>query len=166
MHNPHRQESGSILVSILVIMIFLTMTVMSLAVVSQTNITRATQRIYLLQAQYAAESGADAVVAYLNSSSGSYADSGTEKLLYTYAPNYRATYQATVTDDPLDANKKTVQSIGRVYQPATATTPRHTCGRARPWLLGLERTALLRARKSGLRSSGKGSPPGVASSGK
>lgn len=125
MHNS-RQESGSILVSILIIMIFLTMTVLSLAVVSQTNITRATQRIYLLQAQYAAESGADAVVAYLNSSSGSYADSGTEKTLYTYDPNYRATYQATVTDDPADANKKNVHSIGRVYQPASATTARFT----------------------------------------
>lgn len=121
-----RQESGSILVSILVIMIFLTMTVLSLAVVSQTNLTRAAQRIYLLQAQYAAESGADVVVAYLNSSAGSYAASGTEKELFTYAPNYRATYQATVVNDPSDANKKTVQSIGRVYQPATAATPRHT----------------------------------------
>lgn len=126
MRNIRRQESGSILVSILVIMIFLTMTVMSLAVVSQTNLTRAAQRIYLLQAQYAAESGADVVVAYLNSSAGSYADSGTEKELFTYASNYRATYQATIVDDPSDANKKTVQSIGRVYQPATATTPRHT----------------------------------------
>ena len=65
MRNIVRNESGSILVSILVIMIFLTITVLSLAVVSQTNITRATQRIFLLQAQYAAESGADAVVAYL-----------------------------------------------------------------------------------------------------
>lgn len=126
MLNARNKESGSILVSILVIMIFLTMTVMSLAVVSQTNITRANQRIYLLQAQYAAESGADAVVAYLNSSSGAYTASGTEKLLYTYAPNYRATYQATVTDDPADANKKSVHSIGRVYQPATATSPRFT----------------------------------------
>lgn len=126
MRNIDKNESGSILVSILVIMIFLTMTVLSLAVVSQTNITRATQRIYLLQAQYAAESGADAVVAYLNSSSGSYSESGTEKLLYTYAPNYRATYQATITDDPADANKKTVHTVGRVYQPATATTARFT----------------------------------------
>lgn len=125
MRRSFNQQSGSILVSILVIMIFLTMTVMSLAVVSESNITRASQRIYLLQAQYAAESGADAVVAYLNSSAGAYADSGTEKELFTYAPTYRATYQATVSDTA-DANKKTISTIGRVYQPSTATTPKFT----------------------------------------
>lgn len=126
MHNTQTTQSGSVLVSILVIMIFLTMTVMSLAVISQTNMTRATQRIYLLQAQYAAESGADAVVAYLNSSSGTYPDHDVEKELFTYAPTYRATYTATVNDVAGDANKKTVDTTGYVYQPATATTPRFT----------------------------------------
>ena len=99
MRNIRDNQSGSILVSILIIMIFLTMTVMSLAVISQTNITRANQRIFLLQAQYAAESGADVVVAYLNSSAGAYADSGVEKQLTpTSTTTYRATYQSTVTD--------------------------------------------------------------------
>ena len=119
-------ERGSIIVSILVIVLFLAMTVMSLAVVSQTNIDRAYQRIYSLQAQYAAESGADAVVAYLNSSAGDYADSGIEKNLFAYDSKYRATFQATLADDPLNANKKTVDSVGRVYVPATATSPRYT----------------------------------------
>lgn len=119
-------QSGSIIVSILVIMIFLTMTIMSLGVISGSNISRATQRIYLLQAQYAAESGADAVVAYLNSTSGSYPNSGTEKLLFTYAPTYRATYKATISDHPTDSNKKNVTSTGYIYQPSTATTPKFT----------------------------------------
>ncbi len=118
-------ESGSILVSILIIMIFLTMTVLSLAVISQANITRSTQRIYLLQAQYAAESGADAVVAYINSGSATYPDNATEKTLFTYTPTYRATYTATVTDTA-DPNKKKVISVGKVYQPSTATTPKIT----------------------------------------
>lgn len=126
MRNIDRQ-SGSIIVSIMVMMIFLTMTVMSLAVVSQTNMTRANQRIYLLQAQYAAESGADVVVAYMNSSTGVYADSGVEKELLPdgFSPTHRATYEATVTDTAT-ANKKSVSSIGRVYQPATATMPKFT----------------------------------------
>lgn len=119
-------QSGSIIVSIMVIMIFLTMTVLSLAVISQANITRGTQRIHLLQAQYAAESGADVVVAYLNSTSGAYPSSGVEKELFTYAPTYRATYQATISDHPTDANKKLVNSVGRVYQPSTATTAKLT----------------------------------------
>lgn len=125
MRNRLKNQSGSIIVSIMVIMIFLTMTIMSLAVVSQSNITRSTQRIYLLQAQYAAESGADIVVANLNTSAGSYADSGVEKVLFTYAPNYRATYKSTVTDTP-NPNKKLVVSVGSVYQPATATAPKFT----------------------------------------
>ena len=126
MRNIRDNQSGSILVSILIIMIFLTMTVMSLAVISQTNITRANQRIFLLQAQYAAESGADVVVAYLNSSAGAYADSGVEKQLTpTSTTTYRATYQSTVTDTA-DPNKKAIHSIGRVYQPSTASTPRYT----------------------------------------
>lgn len=121
-----RTQSGSVIVSIMVIMIFLTMTILSLGVISQGNISRANQRIFLLQAQYAAESGTDAVVAYLNSSSGTYANSGTEKQLFTYAPYYRATYQATVSNHPTDANKKLVSSVGRVYQPSTASTPKLT----------------------------------------
>jgi hypothetical protein len=114
------------LVSIMIIMIFLTMTVMSLAVISQSNITRGHQRIYQLQAQYAAESGADAVVAYLNSTAGAYPTSGTETDLFTFGTTYRATYTPTVTNHPTDNNKKSVLSEGRIYQPANASTPRFT----------------------------------------
>lgn len=126
MHNDTRQ-SGSIIVSILVIMIFLTITILSLGVISQANLSRASQRIFLLQAQYAAESGADAAVAYMNAPAGTYADSGVEKPLYKsdFVNTHRATYQATVTDTA-SSNKKTVRSIGRIYQPASATTPRYT----------------------------------------
>jgi hypothetical protein len=119
-------ESGSIIVSIMIIMIFLTMTVMSLAVISQSNITRGHQRIYQLQAQYAAESGADAVVAYLNSTAGAYPTSGVETELFTYGQTYRATYTPTVTNHPTDNNKKTVNSVGKIYQPANAASPRFT----------------------------------------
>ena len=126
MRNP-RSESGSIIVSILVIMIFLTITILSLGVISQTNISRANQRILLLQAQYAAESGADVVVAYLNSSTGTYPNSGTEKPLFkdSFTETHRATYTATVTDTA-SPNKKIVVSEGKIYQPKSATTPRFT----------------------------------------
>lgn len=121
-----KDQKGSILVSILVIMLFLSITVMSLSVVSQTNITRSLQRIYLLQAQYAAESGADAVVAYLNSSSGSFPYSSQEKELYTNGARYRATFTSTISDVAGNTNRKTVDSIGRVYVPASAVTPKYT----------------------------------------
>jgi hypothetical protein len=121
--NTH--QSGSILVSLLVIMIFLTITVLSLSVVSQTNITRAVGRIYLLQAQYAAESGADTAVAYLNAG-GTFPNSGTEKPLFANGSQYRATYQTTLSDISGNTNQKQAFSIGRVYVPASATTPRYT----------------------------------------
>ena len=65
MHSTSSQR-GSIIVSLLVIMIFLTITVLSLGTISQTNIQRSVNRILLLQAQYAAESGADIALSYLN----------------------------------------------------------------------------------------------------
>jgi hypothetical protein len=122
----NNQQDGSVLVSLLIIMIFLSMTILSLGVISQSNISRATQRIYLLQAQYAAESGADAVVAYLNTT-GSYPYSGQKKKLFEYSPTYWAEYEAAIQDDPNDANKKLITSTGRVYQPSSETTnPKYT----------------------------------------
>ena len=118
MRKPQTSESGSIIVSILVIMIFLTITILSLGVMSEQNRQRSAQRIYLLQAQYAAESGADIALSYTNS--GGTIPTG-ERPLLSYAPYYRATYEVSTIS--VDANKKTATSIGRMYRPATATTP-------------------------------------------
>lgn len=112
MHNTSYQR-GSIIVSLLVIMIFLTITVLSLGAISQTNIQRSVNRILLLQAQYAAESGADIALSYLNEAQP--APTG-QKMLMSHAPYYSATYEVAVSD--IAANSKKALSIGRVYRPA------------------------------------------------
>jgi len=58
--------SGSIVVTIIYIMLFLSVILFGLITLAEASLTRAYQRIYLLQAQYSAESGADAALATIN----------------------------------------------------------------------------------------------------
>ena len=72
MHTQHRtnsQQSGAIVVTILALMIFFSTMLLGLVAIANANLSRARGRIMLLQAQYAAESGADAAIADLNASS-------------------------------------------------------------------------------------------------
>ncbi len=137
----YKKENGSVVVSVFIIMIFLTLTVLTLSVINQSNISRSYSRLYMLQAQYAAESGADAAIAYINRADpatggtlGSYPDSGVKKLLVqntdANSQSYKAMYTATtsaVTDESgaSDPNKLKVTSVGEVYRPATASNPTH-----------------------------------------
>lgn len=138
--NPQTQ-SGSVVVSILVIMMFLTITILSLAVMSQSNIQRSINRIYALQAQYSAESGADTAIAYINQpnatgdASGVYPESGQEKLLVQHTgpstQDYRATYTAVTApyldeNGIVDNNKIKVTSTGKVYKPASSSNVSNT----------------------------------------
>jgi len=117
-----RQEEGSILVSIIIIAIFLTFVVSSLLVLANSNLTRAKGRIYLLQAQYAAESGADAALAKLNEGNGTYTGTTTDVQMFTYS-QYKSTYAVTVAAGST-GKEKIVTATGKVYVPATSTTPR------------------------------------------
>jgi type II secretory pathway component PulK len=65
MIKPNNQR-GSLVISILIVSMFLMTIVTGLIVLANANLSRAKGRIYLLQAQYAAESGADAAIAALN----------------------------------------------------------------------------------------------------
>jgi type II secretory pathway component PulK len=61
----HKPDGGSVMVSILVITLFLSVFVTALIVYAGANLSRARGRVLLLEAQYAAESGADAAIAIL-----------------------------------------------------------------------------------------------------
>lgn len=113
-------ENGSIIVSILIITLFLSSFIFSLIVLANSNLTRARGRILLLQAQYAAESGADAAIAQFNSGNTSYSGTGGE---ITVLDNslYRSTYQVTVIAGA-DAKEKIITATGRLYAPKTAST--------------------------------------------
>ncbi len=113
-------EQGSVLVAILVIMLFLSVVISSLIVLATANLTRARSRIYLLQAQYAAESGADAAIAQLNAGNDTYSGSATEVLILTN-PQYKSTYTMSVTTGAT-SKQKIITATGRVYAPANAST--------------------------------------------
>ncbi len=117
-------QQGSIIVSILIITLFLTTLVMGLIILANTNLTRAKSRVMLLQAQYAAESGADVVIAQLNNDNTTYTGSGGEITVLS-ASRYKSTFSTTVAAGSTP-KEKIITSTGRVYLPATATTPTYT----------------------------------------
>ena len=120
-----QKQSGSILVTILTMMIFLSLTIMSLAVLVNSNVTRSRGRIMLLQAQYAAESGADTAIAYLNSDpTASYAGTNADVTVIT-APTYKATFAVTVAAGST-SKQRIITATGKVYSPKTRTTPTYT----------------------------------------
>ncbi len=119
-----KDEHGSIVVSILVVTIFLTTMIYALIVLANASMVRARQRIMLLQAQYSAESGADAAIAILNSGNTSYTGSATE--VQVQSNNlYKSTYTVGVADGS-DVKEKIITAVGRVYAPKTATTATYT----------------------------------------
>lgn len=117
--NSHSQQ-GSVIVTILVITLFLSVIISSLIVLANTNLTRARHRIFLLQSQYAAESGADAAIAQLNDGNTGYAGS-LSQVPVLQSPQYRSTYTVTVTPGA-HSKQKIIKAVGRVFAPANATT--------------------------------------------
>lgn len=118
-------QKGSILVTILTVMIFLSIMVMSIASLVSSNVIRARGRVLLLQAQYTAESGADVAIAYLNSDpASSYTGTSSDVNVLTTS-RYKATFSTTVTAGATN-KQRIITSIGKVYAPANASTPRYT----------------------------------------
>jgi hypothetical protein len=118
------RDDGSIIVSILIITTFLVITVFALLVLSSANLARARGRVFLLQAQYAAESGADSAVAALNGGNTSYTGTTSAVTILT-AGQYKSTYTSSVADGS-NGKEKIVTAEGKVYVPAKATTARYS----------------------------------------
>lgn len=123
--STHKQQ-GSIIVTILISMLFLFSIATSLAVLANSNLSRSRGRVLLLQAQYSAESGADAAIAMLNLDPNS-TYSGTAGAQTTVLSNtiYRATYSTTVSPGA-SGNLKVITSTGRVFRPASASQASYT----------------------------------------
>lgn len=117
------KQTGSVIVSILVVTIFLTTLLFALMVLASTNLARARGRIMLLQAQYAAESAADSAIAQLNAGNETYTGDSNVELLNT--SQYKATYDVSVANGA-DAKEKIVAATGKVYAPAASSTPSFT----------------------------------------
>ena len=120
---PAHQQSGSVIVTILVVMLFLTTLLYGLTSLANANLVRSRGRVMLLQAQYAAESGADAAIAYLNAGVSYTGTSGDVTVINT--SQAKASYAVTVANGS-SAKEKLITATGKVYTPAGASTPSFT----------------------------------------
>ena len=118
------ESEGSILVTILVLMIFSVSLLMGLDLLSNANLLRARGRIFLLQAQYTAESGADAAIATLNSGNTTYTGT-TSDVQVLSTSSYKATYSTTVSNGS-SGSQRIIAATGKVYAPASAAKPTYT----------------------------------------
>jgi hypothetical protein len=117
-------NTGSIVVTILALMVFFTTMLVGLVALAQANVYRARGRIMLLQAQYAAESGADQAIAELNSGNDTYSGTSSDISLLS-SGQYRATYATTVSSGST-SKERIIEATGKVYDPASATSPTYT----------------------------------------
>lgn len=123
--NQKLNNKGSVIISILIITLFLSVVVAALIGYATSNVSRGRNRVLTLESQYAAESGADAAIAFLNSDpSASYAGTGSEVTILSNSL-YKATYTTTVVAGST-TNEKIITSTGKVYSPATAAAPSFT----------------------------------------
>ncbi len=118
------KETGSILVTILMLTFFLMSVLFGLLLLANSNLYRARGRIMLLQAQYSAESGADAAIAALNSGNTSFSGSSTPVTVLSGA-QYRSTYTTSISVGSSD-KERIIISTGYVYSPSSSTTPKFT----------------------------------------
>lgn len=116
-------QSGMVIVSILTIMIFLSLIMLGIVSLAGSNLTRAKGRIMLLEAQYAAESGADAAIATLNSGNSTYTGTTSEVSVLS-TTNYRATYTVSVANGAT-SKERLLTAVGKVYTPASSTSAKH-----------------------------------------
>ncbi|HEX8226817.1 MAG TPA: hypothetical protein VF572_03020 [Candidatus Saccharimonadales bacterium] len=120
------RQSGSLVVSILIVTVFLFTVVTGLIVLANSNLSRAKGRIFLLQSQYAAESGADQAIAKLNADNlAAYTGTGGAETTILSNAQYRSTF-STVVAAGANSNERSITSVGKVYRPATATTATFT----------------------------------------
>lgn len=119
------KQNGSILISVLIIMMFFATVTLSLLSYGNISMIRVQGRILALQSQYAAESGADNAIAELNNFNTTYTGTTSEVELIQNANLYRATYEVSVAAG-VDSKQKILTATGRVYQPATSVTPKYT----------------------------------------
>lgn len=120
-----RNQNGSIIVSILIITILLSTFIFGILVLAEQNLSRSKQRLFLLQTQYAAESGADSAIAILNSGNDTYTGTGATDTTLLSNTLYKATYSVTVAAGST-AKEKKVTATGKLYSPSNSASPIYT----------------------------------------
>lgn len=125
--NTPNKEHGMLLATVLMIMFFLMTVLLGLMLLANFNLSRATERIFLLQTQYAAETGADIALTNLNAGTVTPYGYAAEKIVLTNGNRYKATYQVKMDNSPSgDNNEKIITAIGYVYTPANSATAKYS----------------------------------------
>lgn len=114
-------QDGLLVVAVMSIMIFLSVILLGIFSLGSSNLTRARSRIFTLEAQYAAESGADVAIALLNGGNSAYAGTTSDTTVLT-ATNFKATFGTTVVTGT-SGIERVITATGKVYVPANAPTP-------------------------------------------
>jgi hypothetical protein len=115
----HSAQSGSALISIIVVLPFLiliTSIYMQLAVSSLTVARKDQSQTF---SQFTTDAGIDLALQYVNQDPA-WTGTGGEVVLQN-ENNVRTTYDVTVVQN--NPNSRTLTSVGRTYRPATSTTP-------------------------------------------
>lgn len=117
-------KQGMVLVAIIGIAVFIGVIMIGVFSLATSNLTRSHSRILALEAQYAAESGADAAIATFNGGNDTYTGTTSDVSILT-AGTYKATYSVSVANGS-SSKERVITAIGRVYTPMAATTPKYT----------------------------------------
>ena len=124
MKKIEKTQQGFIVLEILFLMTFLILILFALVDYSNAVLFRARGRVFLLQAQYAAESGADEAIAMLNNVSDTYTGTPSEVTVLS-ANLYKSTFTVSVANGTTP-DERVLTSIGKVYIPASSTTSSYT----------------------------------------
>ena len=119
--SKNSDQRGMLVVAIMMIMVFLSVILLGIFNLGSSNLTRARARIFTLEAQYAAESGADVAVALLNGGNTAYAGTSSDTTVLT-ASNFKATFATTVITGT-SGIERVITATGKVYAPANSATP-------------------------------------------
>ena len=135
---PRESERGALLATVIIAIMMLSMILFAIIQLAQGNLARAVSRLYSLQTQYAAETGADIALTRLNHMTTQV----TTEQVMERNDRYKATYEVKVEDSPTgNMDEKIITSTGRVYTPASAAKA------------GYERTVRVVARRSSTNAS-------------
>jgi hypothetical protein len=120
--NRHKSsEQGVIMIGALMALFFFMIVALSIAEYGSRQYLSTRRTLVALSALSLAEGGVDKFMVEINNVS-TYSGSGGEVTLYNDSVKGKGTYQTSVTNGTI-TNEKVVTSIGKVYLPATATTP-------------------------------------------
>jgi hypothetical protein len=114
-----QSQRGSVLISLIIVVPFLILITVSYMQLAGASFTVAQKDQSQTHAQFTADAGADIALQYVNSDS-TWTGSGGQIELQN-ENNVRTTYQSTLTTN--SSSSKTLTVIGRVYRPATSTSP-------------------------------------------